>query len=300
MTTRRTLTISFALFGTFCCMTAGSAPAEAPATDTAAELARIEAFTEPYRDVAVAAGEMGTVATIEVGEGDIVSADSVLATLDNRVLQASLQVAMAGATAKGPLESAIAEVERLKHELEQLTLLQSRNHASQREVDRTRTQLRVAECRVQTVREELEVRELETKRIQAQLEQRIVRSPIAGTVTEIRRQPGEFVSLTDTVVVRVVQLDPLLIVFLVPLERRDDVRRDERVMLQVGHDNRVAEGIVEYVSPTVDPSNTAIRVKVRLPNANGKWRAGEPVALLLDGTGSDAGVQISPLASRAK
>ena len=260
----------------------------------------IEAFTEPYRDIDVAAGEMGTVASVDVAEGDFVTAGSILATLDSRVLKTSLDVAQAGASATGQLDSALAEVERHQEELEKLIALQSRNHASQREVDRIRTQLRVAECRVQTVREERAVRELECKRIQAQLEQRIVRSPINGIVTSINRDPGEFVSLSDAVVVRVVQLDPLLIVFSVPLSQRGVLTRGQQVPLVIGQERHSANGIVEFVSPTADESSSGIHVKVRLPNPDGKWQSGEPAVLLLNGETAAPAAGISPLASRQK
>src|SRR5688572_5436500 len=42
---------------------------------------QIEAFTEPYRDIAVAASEMGTLASVVVHEGDLVHAGDVIAVL---------------------------------------------------------------------------------------------------------------------------------------------------------------------------------------------------------------------------
>jgi hypothetical protein len=47
----------------------------------------------------------------------------------------------------------------------------------------------------------------------------------------------------------------------------------------LGYANATAQGIVEYVSPTTDSSNSSIRVKVRLPNPYGEFPSGERAVL---------------------
>ncbi len=133
-----------------------------------------------------------------------------------------------------------------------------------------------------SVREDLEIKQLEFRRIEAQLEQRSIRSPIAGIVSEVTKDAGEFVSPSDPVVARVVQLDPLLVVFSVPLQHRNAFHPNQTVTLQPGYADITAEGTVEFVSRTTDTSNSSIRVKVRLPNPNGEYQSGERALLRLD------------------
>ena len=261
----------------------------------------IEAFTEPYRDIAISASEMGTMEAVHVREGDTVKAGDLVAGLDDQVLQAALEVARAGMLAKGQLKSAAAEVSMRQTEHDKLMELRERNHASQREVDRVETELQIAQARVIAAQEDIRIKELEFKRIEAQMEQKRIRTPIDGVVTDVLKEVGEFVSPTDSVVVRVVQLDPLLIVFSVPLELRHKIKRDQHVGLRLedgtrSAGTRTAEGIVEYVSPTADQSNTSIRVKVRLPNPNGQFQAGERTVLSLDPLNSPGNSEASPLA----
>lgn len=240
----------------------------------------IEAFTEPYRDIAVAAPEMGTLAELKISEGDVVKQGALLAVMDDDVLQASLEVARRTMSAEGMLKSAQADLNMKKVELEKLTQLRERNHASQQELSRIETELLVAEARLLSVQEDLAVKQLEFDRIEAQLAQRKIVAPIDGIISELFREKGEFVSPSDPTIARIVQLDPLLVVFSLPLGQRKDVTKDQRVTLKIGEEERIQEGIVEYVSPTSDPSNSSVRVKVRIPNSDSNFQSGERAVLV--------------------
>ncbi len=257
-------------------------PKPSASNDKDATPSKIEAFTEPYRDIAVSASEMGPLAELKVKEGDVAKAGDVIAVMNDDVLKASLEVAKRSMNSEGTLKSAQADVNLKKAEIEKLRQLRERNHASQQEVDRVATELEVAEARLQSVREDLEVKTLEAKRIEAQLEQRIIRAPIDGVITELTHDAGEFVSPSDPTIARLVQLDPLLIVFSVPLAQRNAVKAGQTVSLKLGPADQPAEGLVEYVSPTPDSSNSSVRVKVRLPNASRQFQSGESVRLVLD------------------
>ena len=251
----------------------------APPTKQSADTNHIEAYTEPYRDIAIAASEMGSLSGVSVKEGQIVKSGDVIAVMADDVLKASLNVARRSMNVEGTLQSAAADVNLRRTELTKLRQLRERDHASQQEVDRVVTELTVAEARHLSVREELEIKQLEFRRIEAQLEQRSIRAPISGIVSEVHKDAGEFVSPSDPVVARIVQLDPMLIVFSVPLDHRHAFQQDQAVTLQLGYGNVTAQGIVEYVSPTTDSSNSSIRVKVRLPNPNGEYQSGERAVL---------------------
>ena len=241
----------------------------------------IHGFTEPYRDIAMSAAEMGTLAEINVSEGDEVKAGQLIGRLDSTVLEASLKVADAGRKATGELEAAKAQLEIREQEHRRISRLFEQQFASQREMDRVQSDLKVARTRLQTATEDLQIRALEYERIRAQLKQREVRSTIDGIVMNVNRDVGEFVSPSDPVVARVVTLDPILVVFSVPAERRDEVTRGETVNISIsGNGSTVGE--VEFVSPSADPSSRRFRVKVKVANPEAKWHGGEKTVLLLD------------------
>lgn len=241
----------------------------------------IEGFTEPYADINVAAAEMGTLASVSVRDGDEVQAGQLIAQLDNSVLSASLEVARAGMQSQGELLSAKSQLKLKNVELQKFSELLSRNHASQQELDRIQGEVWVAEGRLKSVEEDLNIRRLEFARIQAQLKQREVRATIDGVIVEVKKDHGEFVSPSDAVVARIVQLDPLMVVFSVPTDRRSSLSRGDVVDMQIGQHPEVAQGQIEYVSPTADASSGTLKVKVRLPNPDRIWHSGEKSVLLL-------------------
>ena len=277
-----------------------------PAKTTASEQSApessivIEAFTEPYRDISVAASEMGTLSEVRVVEGAIVKQGEILAVMDDDILRASLEVARRSMNAEGLLKSAQADLDMKIQEQAKLKQLRERDHASQQEVDRIETEIRIAEARLLSVKEDLEVKQLESRRIESQLKQRQVIAPMDGVISELSREAGEFVSPSDPTIARLVQLDPLLIVFSVPLSQRNEVEKDQVVELKLGADQVRAEGIVEYVSPTSDTSNSSVRVKVRLPNSARQHQSGERAILVMEHPADSSVPATTPAAEKAQ
>ena len=260
----------------------------------------VEAFTEPYRDISVAASEMGTLSEVRVVEGAIVKQGDILAVMDDDILRASLEVARRSMNAEGLLKSAQADLDMKTQEQEKLKQLRERDHASQQEVDRIQTEIRIAEARLLSVKEDLEVKQLESRRIESQLKQRQVIAPMDGVISELSREAGEFVSPSDPTIARLVQLDPLLIVFSVPLSQRNEVEKDQVVELKLGADQVRAEGIIEYVSPTSDTSNSSVRVKVRLPNSARQHQSGERAILVMEHSAGDSNPAATPAPETTK
>ena len=244
----------------------------------------IDGFTEPYRDIDVAAPEMGQINRLDVREGDRVTAGQVLARLDDEVWKASLEVARAAMESDGRVEAAEAELRLCQETLDKLTALRERDHATQQEVDRAIAQRDVAEARVKAAQEELLVKAREYERADAQLKQRSVVSPVDGIVTQIYKEEGEFVSPSDAVVVRVVQLDPLLIVFSVPVTDLNELAVNSQVQVRVGTVDKPIEGTVEFVSPTADAQSGTTRVRVKIANPGETIRGGATCRLLLSDT----------------
>ncbi len=241
----------------------------------------IDGFAEPYREIDVAAAELGKLASVEVSEGDTVVAGQILASLDDEVLRASLEIARSNVESQGQLNAARAELNLLETRLNKLAGLLDRHHASPVEVERTRMQMEVAKAQVQAVEEQLQTKAMECRRIEAQLEQRRVRSPISGIVTKVLRDAGEFVSGNEPTVARVVQLDPLLVVFSVPKELASMIHKDDTMKVEFPLCDETVNGVVEFVSPTADAQSGTTRVKIRVPNSDHKLLSGDACRLIL-------------------
>ncbi|MCA9129690.1 MAG: efflux RND transporter periplasmic adaptor subunit [Planctomycetales bacterium] len=234
----------------------------------------ISAYVEPYRDIDVASSELGTVAYLNVREGDRVSAGQLLAGLDETVLVATLEVARLAKESIGRLASVEAELNLQVERLEKIELLVERGHASVEELARSKSQVEVAKAQVTSVREELAMKCAELNRIEAQIDQKRIKSPIDGVVTRVFKDAGEFVSASDPTVIKVVQLDKLKAEFSVPAGACE-FTQGQNVTLSVGKDRLQSRGLVEFVSPTTDAQSNTVRVTIRLDNSRGSIRSGD-------------------------
>jgi len=239
----------------------------------------ISGFTEPYRSIEVAAAEMGTISHVEVEEGQTIESGAILARLNEDVHEASVGMAKEKLDARGRLHSAQAEAKMQHERYQKLVGLYQRNNASQIEVDRAQGQLEVAAASVEAVQDDFRIASFEYKRALAQLEMRRLRSPIDGVVTRVHKDPGEFVSPSDPVVVSVVQLNPLKAIFSVPQTRARELASGHEIELEMGQDRAAALGVVEFVSPTTDAQSGTRRVTIRIDNSNSRWQSGDVCVL---------------------
>jgi RND family efflux transporter MFP subunit len=227
---------------------------------------RIEGFTQPYRQIELAVGEPGVLAKVHVMEGSRVEEGQVVAQLDTSVLERTLEIARQRSQFVGALQAAQAEFELREKYLQQLSQLRDRGHATQRELDRAQTDLKVAEARVAMEQEELSLQRLECRRIEAQIEHRIVRSPINGVISEVLRDAGESFMASDPRVVTIVQLDKLRAKFPLEPNRAQSLKSGQAVELNLDADSAPVPCVVESVSPVMDAKSATFEVTVAIDN----------------------------------
>jgi len=245
----------------------------------AAHAVEIDGFTEPNRVVSVAAAETGTIKSIEVREGQAVSTGEVLAYLDDDIFLVMLAIADETMRAQSQMKSAEAELQLRQQRLEKLESLRTQGHARQEEVERARADVVIGETRVLSAVETLELKKLEHEKIKVQLARRAVRSPIDGVVSVLHKDVGEFVAPNDPIVVEVVELDPLLATFSVPSHEAVRLKKGQTVPVHLEDAESWVNGTVETVAPVTDAESGTVRVKVRIANAEQKYRSGERCTL---------------------
>lgn len=240
-----------------------------------------DGFTEPYRTISVAGDESGIVAEVLVQEGETVVAGQPLVRLNSDVHMALLAIAEQSMKSEGRVDATAAEMQLRKERLAKLEALREGGYARQEEVDRARAELTVAESNLRSAREDLLVRKLEYDKIRAQVERRTIRAPIAGVVTTLQKDVGEFVAPNSPEVLTLVQLDPLLADFSMMRSDVDGLRLGGKVWVSFPGTKAEAAGVVEYVSPVTDAESGTVLVKVRVDNAEGQIRSGERCLLRL-------------------
>ena len=240
---------------------------------------RIEGFTEPAHTIAVAAAENGIVQEVRVELGQAVKKGEVLGTLDDEVLKATLEIAQLKANSTAAIDAAKAELEIKQQKLTALNDINRNGGGSREEHSRAKADVELARAKLKAAEEGLAADRLEVKRTEAQLQRRTIRSPIDGVITEIHREPGEFLSITEPKVFTVVRLDRLRAKFYVPADVAHRFSKGHRVKLAGQTDEKPLTGEVEFVSPVTHAESGLVRVDVMLDNRDARLRSGQRLTL---------------------
>jgi RND family efflux transporter MFP subunit len=236
---------------------------------------RYEGFLEPNQKVDLTPPFRGILGKLYVREGDRVKPGMLVAELDSRVLNAELKSARKVMTFHGKVDSARALLDLRENHLQSLETLMKSGNARNREVERARTEVVMARAGLQMAREEKQLSRLEYEKILARIEERKIRSPIGGVVVRIYKKRAELVGgVQGDPLMTIVQLDPLKAVFHMPPGDTAALKPGGTVFLQVASRPGRVEGLIEFVSPVIEPDSGTVRVTVRVPNEKGAVQAG--------------------------
>jgi RND family efflux transporter MFP subunit len=232
-----------------------------------------EAFTEPVHSIDASAADMGRVAEVKVTRGDCVRRGDVLIVLDSQVWEASRRVVEKKATRSAAIKALEVEYELKHNRYVQLRELLDDGAGSPEEMRRAEADAEVARLNVEAAREEQDLARLQLAEIEARIEQRLVRSPIDGIVTDVLKETGEHVS-TDSHVVTVVRLDRLRATFYLPTETAGSLSVGNNIPLEVSGSRHPAIGAIQYIAPVTEADSGRVRVDVLIDNVNLEFRSG--------------------------
>jgi RND family efflux transporter MFP subunit len=234
----------------------------------------IDGFTEPFRKIDLAPAEPGVLDSLMAKEGDTVEAGQLLGALDNNVLQISLKISQQVLQSRGKLAAAKAERDLRSVRLDRLKELQPKGFAHREEVDRAAADFAVADANVLSLTEQHLLDELEYQKSQALLERRLIRSPVPGVITKVHHDEGEYIAGNNPVIFTIVQLNPLRTVFAIPAASTRNLKINQSVSLRFPDTGQECVGRIELVSPVIDAESGLVRVKVLIPNEDGKKPCG--------------------------
>lgn len=233
-----------------------------------------EGFTDPVRVLEVSAADMGRVAEVHVKRGDRVQQGDLLMMLDAKILQAARRVAEAKTKSVARLEALRVEHELRENRYGKLLELQRDGAGSTEEVSRAKADADVARLNVRAAEDDLQLSQLELAEIESHIDQRRIRSPVDGTVTDVLKDVGEFVSTTQPHIATIVQLQVLRVTFYLPTEVAMPLEESQIVRLTFPDFQQETDGNVEYVAEVTEADSGRVRVDVLIDNAKRKWRSG--------------------------
>lgn len=245
---------------------------------TAVADAQIDGFTEPFRSIQLSSDETGSIAVLEVEEGDSVRAKEVVAKLDTRVQALQLEIATKQAQTTSQLTAAEQTLAKRRAIASRLGELNARGHASQSEIIRAEMELTIAEAKFLAAQEEQAVREIEQRRAKVQLERRTIVSPFDGVVSKVHRREGEFLSPLHPEVVTIIQVDKLLATFAIPSSQIGEFAVGKEFNLEM-ENGRTVVAEVYRVGVSTDAQSGTVEVKLVIENPMMDIRSGEILTL---------------------
>ena len=136
------------------------------------------------------------------------------------------------------------------------------------EVEQKTAEHQTAWAEMRAAEDELKLALLEVKRIRAQIDDRIIKSPIDGFVTEIHKQPGENVSQNEPQYATIVRVDQLKVRFYLDAATLKNSKVGDVVTLGIGESNKQVSGTVSFVSPVIDPDSGLGRLDAVIENSD--------------------------------
>lgn len=123
----------------------------------------------------------------------------------------------------------------------------------------------------------------------SQLAKTVVKAPFSGIIDEVITDEGQVVNPGQSQLFRLVSLNNMYIDAAVPENYLNSISKGTGVKVEINALNRELEGKVSQVSNNVNPSNRTFRVRIAIPNENGRIKPNQVATVKLnDYTAEDA------------
>lgn len=223
-----------------------------------AEQVRVEAVTEPIRDITMAFPVIGVVGARPLEEGAAVRQGQLVIELDKRLEELEVQ--------RRKLACDLAKIE-----LDRLKSLAQRNaiSVSREEVDKKQAEYDMALVELELARETVRRRQLV--------------SPIDGYIAEFYKDVGEKCEEQQPVV-RLVDTKQCYCVANIEAKHAADLALGSVCKIEINTGNKLLlrQGTVTYISPVVDSASGLLKIKLRFDNFDGAVRPGLAAHVLLN------------------
>lgn len=191
---------------------ARSAPPDLARAPTPAAAARgFACLIEPLKRIELRSPVEARIDAVLVDRGEEVKKGQVIVQLDSDVERAALDAVRYRAVMEGEVQSAQSRLVAAKAKYQRREQLVKEKFIAAQERDDALAEMQVAEANVVAAKDNRRLAALEQQRIHALLEQRRIRSPFNGVVTERLQHAGEIAQIGETArpILKLAQTDPL-------------------------------------------------------------------------------------------
>ncbi|WP_172807343.1 efflux RND transporter periplasmic adaptor subunit [Endozoicomonas ascidiicola] len=215
------------------------------ATNSTGHFEQLSCLLEPSKSSELSSEVPGIIRELKVQRGDTVKKGQVLMTLKSAVEQAALN------TARARLDFAERKLQRNK-------ALYKDKLISDHEQDELLTEKRLAK--------------LQAEEALIRLHQREIKSPFSGVITDVDKEPGEYID--DTHFLQIVNLETLHAQVIFPANLYGEINKDMNVMLFTQGSEQVYPGLIKAIDPIIDAASDTFEITVEIDNEKQNLIAG--------------------------
>jgi RND family efflux transporter MFP subunit len=227
---------------------------------------------EPHQRIELRSSIEARIVALHVDRGSEVKRGQILVELDSSLERAALEGARYRAVMEGEIKTAESKVTATKGKFRRRDELVKDQFIAAQDRDDSLAEMQVAEASLLEAKDNKRLAAIEERRIGEMLEQRRIRSPFNGVVTERLQHVGEIAQAGETAraILRMAQTNPLRVEVVLPLTMYGQLRKGRKA-------NVVAEAplsgrylaTVSIIDRVVDSASGTFGVQLELPNPGG-------------------------------
>lgn len=261
------------------CLTATSGHAQTLSEEV------FDCVMDPADIIDVGAPVAGVLENVSIRRGVVVIEGQIIAQLESSVERATIGLLATRANSDVAIQAQTARRDLIQIQQERTATLVERNVASADQLQEVEAELVTANALLAQAVLDQEISAQELARAQQQLAQRTIKSPIDGVVLTRNLSSGEFVG-SNTPIVSIVQLDPLLIEAFLPVELYPQISTGQTATIAPAAPiTDTYEAKVIAFDQVFDAASGTFGVELELPNPDGLLPAGHRCLLTFPAAG---------------
>ncbi|MDJ0776570.1 MAG: efflux RND transporter periplasmic adaptor subunit [Gammaproteobacteria bacterium] len=252
---------------------ASGQPLAAAETRAYSPIPAVDCVINPYRVVDIASPVAGVIENVYVERSQQVAAGEVLAQLEASVERANVELARYRAGIRSEIGLGEVNISFDRQRKKRIDVLLEEQNISLDNADQIEREVQLSKWKLKQARELADIRQLELRRAEEQLRQKSIPAPFDGFVLDTFKYRGEYVE--DQAILRLAQLDPLVIEAIVPMENFGEIQpgMQAEILAEVLLKDRL-QGEVIAVDRIGDTASNTFGVKLRMPNPDNRIPAG--------------------------
>lgn len=238
-----------------------------------------DCIMDPARVVEIGTPVPGILEDVTVSRGDSVTKGQVLARLESRVQEATVNILRTRAENTEQVGALTAQRDLIGARRNRIATLVERGVSTPDRLDAAETEMVTAVSALAEARLAREVARQELERARAQIEERTITSPITGIVMTADRASGERID-TQGRILSLVQLDPLHVEAFLPVELYPGIAIGQPAEIRPAPPfDSSYTARVTVIDRVFDAASSTFGVRLELSNPDGRLPAGHRCTL---------------------